>query len=115
MGAYSPAPVFDETVEQRVMKEIVVPTIEAMKQEGAPYQGVLYVGLMMTQECDQPFAMTRARAQMDIRQKQRSPALPFSGPQCVVGPESHEPKLPIGCLSKMTMAGSIVLAGARLR
>ena len=50
MGAYSPAPVFDETVEQRVMKEIVVPTIQAMKQEGAPYQGVLYVGLMMTQE-----------------------------------------------------------------
>src|SRR4030095_8986529 len=50
MGAYSPAPVFDEAAEQRVMKEIVVPTIQAMKQEGAPYQGVLYVGLMMTQD-----------------------------------------------------------------
>jgi phosphoribosylamine--glycine ligase len=50
MGAYSPAPVFDDVTEQRVMAEIVLPTISAMKQEGVPYQGVLYVGLMMTQE-----------------------------------------------------------------
>ena len=50
MGAYAPAPVFDDAAEQRVMKEIVVPTIQAMKQEGAPYHGVLFVGLMMTED-----------------------------------------------------------------
>src|SRR5262249_26114620 len=50
MGAYAPAPVFDDVAEQRVMKEIVEPTIHAMKQEGAPYHGVLYVGLMMTHD-----------------------------------------------------------------
>ncbi|HEV8438475.1 MAG TPA: phosphoribosylamine--glycine ligase [Methylomirabilota bacterium] len=47
MGAYSPAPVFDGAMEARVMGEIVGPTIAAMRKEGAPYQGVLYVGLMI--------------------------------------------------------------------
>ncbi len=50
MGAYSPAPVFDGATEKRVMTEIVLPTIRAMRREGVPYQGVLYVGLMMTRE-----------------------------------------------------------------
>src|SRR5262249_36074493 len=48
MGAYSPAPVLDPSIEARVMAEIVRPTIEAMAKEDCPYQGVLYVGLMIT-------------------------------------------------------------------
>ena len=48
MGAYSPAPVFDAEVQERAMAEIVRPTIAALAKEGCPYQGVLYVGLMIT-------------------------------------------------------------------
>jgi len=47
MGAYSPAPVLDARMHDRVLEEIVRPTLEAMRKEGAPYQGVLYVGLMI--------------------------------------------------------------------
>jgi phosphoribosylamine---glycine ligase len=50
MGAYSPTPALDGAIGKRVMAEIVLPTIQAMQQEGAPYQGVLYVGLMITRE-----------------------------------------------------------------
>jgi len=48
MGAYSPAPVLAGALEERVMADIVRPTIAAMAKEGCPFQGVLYVGLMMT-------------------------------------------------------------------
>ena len=47
MGAYSPAPVFSEAVEKRVLEEIVRPAIAGMRAEGNPYNGVLYVGLMI--------------------------------------------------------------------
>jgi len=47
MGAYSPAPVVTPEVEQRILDRIVRPTIAAMTQEGRPYQGVLYAGLMI--------------------------------------------------------------------
>jgi phosphoribosylamine--glycine ligase len=50
MGAYSPAPVLDAATDRRVMDEIVTPTIAAMAEEGAPYAGVLYVGLMITKD-----------------------------------------------------------------
>jgi phosphoribosylamine--glycine ligase len=48
MGAYSPAPNIDEAMSRRVMNEIIVPTLRAMKAMGAPYKGVLYAGLMIT-------------------------------------------------------------------
>jgi phosphoribosylamine--glycine ligase len=48
MGAYSPTPALDDAMQRRVMTEIVRPIIRAMRDEGAPYQGVLYVGLMIT-------------------------------------------------------------------
>ncbi|MBB5280743.1 phosphoribosylamine--glycine ligase [Pacificimonas flava] len=47
MGAYSPAPVLDQAMQDRVMAEIVEPTARAMATEGAPYVGVLYAGLMI--------------------------------------------------------------------
>ena len=48
MGAYSPAPIVSESVEKRVLEEIVHPTIRGMREEGNPFTGVLYVGLMIT-------------------------------------------------------------------
>ena len=50
MGAYSPAPVMSAAMQDRVMAEIVRPVIAAMGKEGAPYTGVLFVGLMITRE-----------------------------------------------------------------
>ena len=48
MGAYSPAPVLTEELQARVMAEIIEPTVRTMREEGMPYSGVLYAGLMLT-------------------------------------------------------------------
>ena len=48
MGAYSPAPVMTKALEERVMAEIVRPTLAGMAQRGMPFQGILYAGLMIT-------------------------------------------------------------------
>jgi phosphoribosylamine--glycine ligase len=50
MGAYSPAPILDQAMQQRVMDEIVTPTVLGMKQDGRPYRGVLFVGLMIDEK-----------------------------------------------------------------
>jgi len=47
MGAYSPAPVVDAAVHQRVMDEIILPTVAGMAAEGNDYTGFLYAGLMI--------------------------------------------------------------------
>jgi phosphoribosylamine--glycine ligase len=47
MGAYSPAPVMTPEVTERAIAEIVRPTLAEMVRRGTPYQGVLYVGLMI--------------------------------------------------------------------
>ncbi|MEW6536298.1 MAG: phosphoribosylamine--glycine ligase [Candidatus Auribacterota bacterium] len=47
MGAYCPAPVVDPVMQERVMRLIVEPVIQQMEKEGAPYKGVLFVGLMI--------------------------------------------------------------------
>ncbi len=49
MGAYSPAPVLTPELEAQVMREIVQPTVDAMAADGIPYVGVLYAGLMLTE------------------------------------------------------------------
>ena len=48
MGAYSPAPIMTPEMNQRVMNEIIHPTVRAMKAMGASYKGVLFAGLMIT-------------------------------------------------------------------
>ena len=48
MGAYSPAPVVTEALHARVMREIIMPTVEGMAAEGNTYKGFLYAGLMIT-------------------------------------------------------------------
>jgi phosphoribosylamine--glycine ligase len=47
MGAYSPAPVVTAQIHQRVMNEVIYPTVEGMAAEGNPYSGFLYAGLMI--------------------------------------------------------------------
>ena len=47
MGAYSPAPVLTDAVQQLAMERIILPTIREMARRGTPYQGVLYAGLMI--------------------------------------------------------------------
>ncbi|MDR2689413.1 MAG: phosphoribosylamine--glycine ligase [Azoarcus sp.] len=47
MGAYSPAPVVTPEVHARVMREIILPTMRGMNEEGCPYTGFLYAGLMI--------------------------------------------------------------------
>ncbi|WP_189409711.1 phosphoribosylamine--glycine ligase [Neogemmobacter tilapiae] len=47
MGAYSPAPVLTQALQDQAMAEIVLPTIREMAAQGMPYQGVLYAGLMI--------------------------------------------------------------------
>ncbi|MFC0268707.1 phosphoribosylamine--glycine ligase [Kushneria aurantia] len=50
MGAYSPAPVVTEAVRQRVMNDIIYPTIAGMAADDHPYVGFLYAGLMIDKE-----------------------------------------------------------------
>jgi phosphoribosylamine--glycine ligase len=47
MGAYSPAPVVTPEVEQRILREVIEPTLAGMAAEGAPFIGFLYAGLMI--------------------------------------------------------------------
>ncbi len=47
MGAYSPAPVVSERIYQRIMDEVIRPTVAGMATEGLPYTGFLYAGLMI--------------------------------------------------------------------
>ena len=48
MGAYSPAPVLDADVQARVMNEIMHPVVRVMRDNGTPFRGVLYAGLMIS-------------------------------------------------------------------
>ncbi|WIM06886.1 MAG: phosphoribosylamine--glycine ligase [Candidatus Nitricoxidivorans perseverans] len=47
MGAYSPAPVVTPDIHARVMREVIMPTIQGMEKDGIPYTGFLYAGLMI--------------------------------------------------------------------
>ena len=47
MGAYSPAPVVDSTMHERIMREIVLPAVRGLAAEGIPYTGFLYAGIMI--------------------------------------------------------------------
>ena len=47
MGAYSPAPVVDDAIYQRIMDEVIYPTVKGMAEEGNSYTGFLYAGLMI--------------------------------------------------------------------
>ena len=48
MGTFSPSPFFTKEIEDRCMKEIFVPTVEALRAEGREFKGVIFFGLMLT-------------------------------------------------------------------
>jgi phosphoribosylamine--glycine ligase len=48
MGAYSPAPIMTREMTDRVMREIIMPTVKTMAARGTPFRGVLFAGLMIT-------------------------------------------------------------------
>ena len=50
MGAFCPSPKYTPEIAERCMKEIFLPTVAAMKAEGRPFKGVIYFGLMLTQD-----------------------------------------------------------------
>jgi phosphoribosylamine--glycine ligase len=50
MGAYSPAPVIDNAMAERVMSEIMKPTVEGLQKDGENYVGFLYAGLMIGED-----------------------------------------------------------------
>jgi phosphoribosylamine--glycine ligase len=52
MGAYTPAPVVTDAMHRRVMDEVILPTIEGMAADGAPFTGFLYAGLMISPDGD---------------------------------------------------------------
>lgn len=47
MGAYSPAPIITPELHHRIMREIILPTVQGMARDGIPYTGFLYAGLMI--------------------------------------------------------------------
>ena len=47
MGAYSPAPVVDRAMHERIMREVIEPTIRGLTADGTPYTGFLYAGIMV--------------------------------------------------------------------
>ncbi len=47
MGAYSPAHMMTDDLHDKIMREIILPTVEGMAQEGRPFKGVLFAGLMV--------------------------------------------------------------------
>jgi len=47
MGAYSPAPIVDAALHERIMREVIAPTLKGLRADGNPYTGFLYAGLMI--------------------------------------------------------------------
>jgi phosphoribosylamine--glycine ligase len=48
MGAYSPSLIIDENLEEKIIRKIIIPTINGMEKLGCPYKGILYAGLMIS-------------------------------------------------------------------
>ena len=47
MGAYAPTPLVDESIYEKVKERVIKPTLEGMRAEGSPYEGVLFIGVMV--------------------------------------------------------------------
>ena len=50
MGAYSPSPLVDQDMHEKIMAQVILPTVEGFMASGHPYQGFLYAGIMITPE-----------------------------------------------------------------
>ena len=66
MGAYAPAPVATERLMEEVARTVLRPIVEGMAEEGAPYRGVLYAGLMMPAHAQGPKGRAHAARVVEI-------------------------------------------------
>ncbi len=55
MGAYSPTPVIDDSISEKIQKNIISKTVNSMKSEGIPFKGFLYAGIMLKD--DKPYVL----------------------------------------------------------
>ncbi len=55
MGAYSPTPVIDDSMSEKIQKNIISKTVSSMKSEGMPFKGFLYAGIMLKD--DKPYVL----------------------------------------------------------
>ena len=52
MGAYSPAPVVNKEIHEKIMNQIILPTMKGMKKDGVKFQGFLYAGVIIDNNCN---------------------------------------------------------------
>ena len=71
MGAYSPAPVVTDAVHERVMREVMLPTVRGLAADGIHYRGFLYAGLMI----DDSGTAARHRVQLPLGDPETQPIL----------------------------------------
>src|SRR5690625_439535 len=66
MGAYSPAPLVTSTLHDRIMREVIEPSIQGMKEDGIPFTGFLYAGLMIGDghDADRPIKVLEYNCRM---------------------------------------------------
>ncbi|MFA4914795.1 MAG: phosphoribosylamine--glycine ligase [Burkholderiaceae bacterium] len=66
MGAYSPAPVVTPEIHHRIMREVIMPTVNGMSRDGLPYTGFLYAGVMIApgDEPDRPIKVLEFNCRM---------------------------------------------------
>ncbi|MFL6496774.1 MAG: phosphoribosylamine--glycine ligase, partial [Nitrososphaera sp.] len=57
MGAYSPVPVVDSNLQERILKDLMEPAIIAMKNRGTPFKGFLYAGIMIEETTKKPYVL----------------------------------------------------------
>lgn len=57
MGAYSPAPVIDDALHEKIIKRVMEPAIGAMKDRGTPFTGFLYAGIMVDGKTGEPYVL----------------------------------------------------------
>ena len=62
MGAYSPAPIINKIIENKIINKIVKPTLFALKKRNYPYTGFLYVGLMIKN--NEPYLIEKSRPEI---------------------------------------------------
>ena len=57
MGSYSPSTILDDTLHNKIMKEIMMPTVVAMRQAGNEFKGFLYAGLIIEKHTKDPYVL----------------------------------------------------------
>ena len=57
MGAYSPAPVIDSDLHEKIVKDVMQPAVNTLRKHGTPFKGFLYAGLMVDENTKKPYVL----------------------------------------------------------